>query len=359
MARDSDERIQTLLADPAHQDHPLLAVCKKLLEDRNRLNRRLERIGRISDGYQAQLRDLNRELIATNERLGTALTEVRTLRGFVPICSRCKKVRDDEGYWDEVESYLSKHSEAVLSQGVCPSCARGADPDRRFKSSEEERRLTEVCREHAENPLLPEHLRLSKRYAKLERRLEKISKISDGFQTQLKELNKVLQRASLTDALTGISNRRAMLERLQAESNRSARSGKTFSLMMIDLDHFKRINDEYGHEAGDQVLKEVARIFRENVRSFDLCARWGGEEFLVLLADTSSENAVTAAEKLRSLVEDVAVAYAGHLIGITFSAGLATHEPETAIAETLREADRALYCAKQAGRNRLVVAETL
>ncbi len=355
--------VEALLADPAHADNPLLAVCRKLHEERTRLHRRLERIGRISDGYQSQLRELNRELVAANDRLGTALSEVRTLRGFVPICSRCKKVRDDEGYWDEVESYLGRHSEAVLSQGVCPDCSRGVDPQRRFKSAdenaEETRRLNGVLQEHTGNPLLPEHVRLSKRYARLSRRLDKISKISDGFQSQLKDLNAVLQRDSLTDPLTGIANRRGMVDRLQAETNRAARGGKTFSLLMVDLDHFKRINDNYGHEAGDQVIKEVARLLRENLRSFDLCARWGGEEFLVLLADTTSDQATSVAEKLRGLVESQPVAYAGHQLIVTLSAGLATHDPETALSETLREADRALYAAKQTGRNKLVTAETL
>lgn len=352
-----------LLDEPAYQDHPLMDACRKLLADRDKMNRRLERIGRISDSYQAQLRELNRELVESNERLATALGEVKTLRGFVPICSRCKKVRDDEGYWDVVESYLERHSEAVLSQGVCPDCAAGVEPERTFQSplgaDEEGERLEKVSREHAGNPLLPEHSRLSRRYAKLARRLEKISKISDGFQSQLKDLNGVLQRASVTDSLTGISNRRGMVERLQAEVNRTGRKGQTFSLLMCDIDHFKRINDTFGHEAGDEVLKEVARLFRENLRSFDLCARWGGEEFLVLLADTAREPAVTVAEKLLTLVADQALDYGGHLLRFTVSGGLATHDPDTALNDTLREADRALYAAKQAGRNRLVSAETL
>lgn len=362
MAGDLEQQIESLLADPAHQDHPLLAVCQKLLADRSKLHRRLERIGRISDGYQSQLRELNRELVATNDRLGTALSEVRTLRGFVPICSRCKKIRDDEGFWDEVENYLARHSEAVLSHGVCPECSRGDDPVSRFKSAEEERdeqrRVEDVSLRYPDNPLLSEHVQLSKRYTKLARRLDKISKISDGFQTQLKDLNAVLQRDSLTDPLTGLANRRAMLDRLRAEANRSERGGHTFTVMMCDLDHFKRVNDTYGHEAGDQVLKEVAGIFRENLRSFDLCARWGGEEFLVLLADTDSENAMAVAEKLRALVQEQPVPYAGHSISITVSGGLATHDPENSLTETLREADRALYAAKS-GRNRLVQAETL
>lgn len=373
MTRSVEERATEALAGPVGPDHLLRKLLEDLVEERRRLDRRLERISRISDGYQAQLRDVNRDLSAANERLTTALSEVRTLRGFIPMCTRCKRVRDDEGYWGEVASYLGKHSDAILSQGMCPACVRGVEPEtavpsgRPATSGSEEDGVAESSHlagllsnpAFQGHPLLDEYARLSRRFTKLAHRLEKISRISDGFQAQLRELNDALQRASRTDPLTGLANRREMMERLHAEANRSFRNSRPFVLVMIDLDEFKAVNDTYGHDAGDAVLKEVAILFRTNLRSFDLCARWGGEEFLLLLAETSPDMAVVTAEKLRSLAEAVRLPHGGAELRITFSAGVATHPPEGNVEDTIREADQALYQAKRAGRNRVVVASPL
>jgi diguanylate cyclase (GGDEF)-like protein len=228
--------------------------------------------------------------------------------------------------------------------------------------SQDERRLRESLQAEGiddDNPLLAAHLDLARRHAKAQRRLEKISKISDGFQSQLKELNQTLQRASLTDTLTGIANRRAMLERLKAEANRYQRGGKPFSVLMLDLDHFKRINDTHGHEAGDLVIVAVAQTLEQNLRSFDFCARWGGEEFLVLLTETNLKTAQGVSEKLRAAVAANEVEYQGERIPISFSGGIAVHPAGGNVNDTLRDADRALYEAKSQGRNRVIAATSL
>jgi diguanylate cyclase (GGDEF)-like protein len=363
------QRVQQALADPelaASEPGRLLA---QLLDERGKLLRRLERIVKLSDGYQAQLRAANEELIAANLNLSQALSQVRTIAGFLPVCYCCKKIRDDQGYWDEVESFLAKNSDAVLSQGICPSCIQEGMttlvmPRRTHtvRGSEDERRLLErLLAEGIEqdNPLLGPHLELARKLSKASRRLEKISKISDGFQSQLKELNQTLQRASLTDTLTGIANRRAMLERLKAEANRTSRGGKPFSVLMLDLDRFKRINDTHGHEAGDLIIMAVAQTLENNLRNFDFCARWGGEEFLVLLTATTLKTAASVSEKLRQAVAALEVNYEGERIPISFSGGLAVHRGKDNVNDTLRDADRALYVAKSQGRNQVVTARSL
>lgn len=358
-----EQRVQEALSSPEADPEQLKDLCQQLLQERSKTQARLDRIVRLSDGYQSQLQDANRVLSESNERLTTALGEVKTLQGFIPICRGCKKIRDDKGFWDDVEQYLGKNSEAVLSQSVCPTCLQSEmttlsipRPLRRVRSRDDDwRRLDDLLASgiKRDNPLLGPHLELSKRFAKIARRLDKISKMSDGYQAQLQQLNQTLQRASFTDPLTGIANRRAMLERLKAESNRASRGDPAFCVLMVDLDHFKNVNDTYGHEAGDLIILAVAKTLENSVRNFDLCARWGGEEFLVLLTRTDLETASGVAEKLLQAVRAHEISYEGQTLTITFSGGLALHQSQGDVNETLREADRALYEAKTGGRNRV------
>ncbi len=368
MSKSFEQRAREALEQPGAVDTELGQLMFRLLEERRKMLRRQERIVKISDGYQIQLRHANQQLQDTNQNLGKAMSEVRTIGGMLPVCYCCKKIRDEQGYWDEVESFLAKHSDAVLSQGICPACIQEgmttlAMPRRTHtvRGSEDERQMLQRLLEEGieeDNPLLSAHLDLARRFAKASRRLDKISKISDGFQSQLKELNATLQRASLTDTLTGIANRRAMLERLKAEANRTQRGGQPFTVLMLDLDHFKRINDTHGHEAGDLVIMAVASTLENNLRNFDFCARWGGEEFLVLLTSSTLETAIAVAEKLRAAVAAHEVAYEGERIAISFSGGIALHSDDGNVNETLRDADRALYAAKAQGRNRVVIASS-
>ncbi len=355
-----ERQVRAALDDKALADSDTGRLLEALLEDRQQLLRRQERIAKISDGYQAQLRQ------AQFEPKSEATAPRQGISGLLPVCYCCKKIRDADGPWDEVESYLGKQTDAVLSQGICPGCIQEGmttlSMPRRIhvvRGSEDEKLLWESLKAEGiseDNPLLGAHLDLARRFAKVSRRLDKISKISDGYQSQLKELNFTLQRASLTDTLTGIANRRAMLERLKSEANRSQRDGKSFSVLMLDLDHFKRINDSHGHDAGDLVIIAVAQTLENNLRSFDFCARWGGEEFLILLTSTTMETAVAVSEKLRAAVAVHEMSYEGERIPISFSGGLAVHQVNGNINDTLKEADRALYAAKAAGRNQILTA---
>jgi len=365
---DPTQRLDSLLDDADQRDSALAEFCRELIADQQRLHQRLERISRISDRYQADLRNTNRELAESNARLTAALGEVRTLSGFIPICSRCKKVRDDGGFWDDVENYLGRHSDAVLSSGCCPACAAaqatvpatqtlatrdGEDPG-------ESARLDGILSNAAwnEHPLRGEYQRLSRDYQKLGRRLHKISRISDGFQTQLKELNLALARASRTDTLTGLSNRRALLERLDEQAAAAPRE-RGFAVAMIDVDHFKRVNDSLGHAAGDAVLRALGAILLALAPPLALVGRWGGEEFLLIVPDTASVDIASVCERIRADCEAAVAEHNGRQIRITVSIGIALHDRALSFEDTLRDADRALYAAKSCGRNRVMASDEL
>jgi diguanylate cyclase (GGDEF)-like protein len=175
---------------------------------------------------------------------------------------------------------------------------------------------------------------------------------------QLTEAQRALREEATHDALTRLLNRRAILELLDKEIARAGRSGDALGVVLVDIDHFKRVNDELGHQAGDLVLREVATRLQQAARASDHVGRYGGEEFLVVLPSLKPEAAVAVAERLRRLVGERAVDASGRALSITLSAGVAVAtDPSGTTAERLIEAaDRALYAAKNAGRNRVEVA---
>lgn len=173
-----------------------------------------------------------------------------------------------------------------------------------------------------------------------------------------KETERTLKRLATTDSLTGLSNRRAFLERLQEEQRLSRRLGHPSSLLMVDFDHFKRINDEYGHPIGDMVLQHFASMARSCLRETDAIGRLGGEEFAILLPGTDLKGAVQLAERLRHLLEQTPTQTPSGPIPMTLSIGVTPLLPEdSASSELLSRADDALYQAKESGRNRIKTRE--
>ena len=163
------------------------------------------------------------------------------------------------------------------------------------------------------------------------------------------------------DALTGIANRGAVLDAIHREHSRQLREGGSLGLIMVDLDHFKRVNDTYGHLAGDLVLKEVARRMASCARPYDTVGRYGGEEFLVVIASADGVGALALAERIRREVASVPITTDEGPVSITVSCGVAVSEAGKPLnsQELLRAADDALYGAKQQGRNRVVLAAPL
>ncbi len=187
-------------------------------------------------------------------------------------------------------------------------------------------------------------------------RIKRLQEELEERERQLLEANERLKHMSQTDGLTGLDNRRHLEERLMEMFEHSKRLSEPFSCVMCDLDRFKSVNDTYGHQAGDAVLKQFARILTEEVREIDRVGRYGGEEFMLLLPGTVLDAGVTFAERVRKQVEANTFTFEGTSIRRTASFGVsAWPHPRIANCEALmRAADDALYVAKETGRNRVV-----
>ncbi len=197
----------------------------------------------------------------------------------------------------------------------------------------------------------------AKNQALLEMNLELEAKIHERTH-ELAEANARLAQLAVTDGLTGLYNHRHFHERLTLEVERSQRSGLPLSLLMLDVDHFKQFNDTYGHPAGDEVLRQLARVLGDARRANDVVARYGGEEFAVILVDTGKFTAAKVAERVRERVVANDFSDAAPRAGrLSVSIGVATCPDDGTDAEALvRAADTALYTAKRAGRNRVVLS---
>ena len=199
-------------------------------------------------------------------------------------------------------------------------------------------------------------------FAELEARVNSLLRIKKlqtelaSREKELSELNDRLREISLTDGLTKVDNRRSLEERLHEMWEHSLRLHEPIAIVMCDIDKFKSVNDTYGHQAGDSVLKEFAQLLKGEAREIDRVGRYGGEEFLLILPGTVLDAAVTFAERLREKVENHTFSYAGGTLNRTMSCGVAA-SPHPRVKDQeglLRAADDALYVAKETGRNRVV-----
>ncbi|WP_299436581.1 diguanylate cyclase [uncultured Rhodospira sp.] len=181
--------------------------------------------------------------------------------------------------------------------------------------------------------------------------LRRANEITEEANRELVEKNAIIQRMASTDALTGLFNRRFFDETLARELERARRYGKALSMAIVDIDHFKRFNDRYGHACGDRVLQTVARVLTARVRAADTVARWGGEEFCILMPETDLEGARTAMEGIRVAVETTRLPDIDE--ALTASVGVAATNPAEAQDALFHRVDEALYAAKENGRNQV------
>ena len=167
-----------------------------------------------------------------------------------------------------------------------------------------------------------------------------------------------LRELSKTDYLTGVRNRRSFMEHAEREFARAERHGNELAIVMVDVDHFKRVNDTYGHAIGDEVIKLVAKILVDEMRTYDVVARYGGEEFSILLSETTQEQARIMAERCRQRIERTGLVVNRTSVKVTASLGIASHSSKnlTGVEQLLDLADKALYEAKSGGRNRVAIA---
>ena len=196
----------------------------------------------------------------------------------------------------------------------------------------------------------------------INRQIKELNAHRDMLEQEVKERTKDLELAyqklesiSKTDELTGLPNRRDMNETINNEMERAHRTRKPFCFIFMDIDHFKNINDTYGHACGDIVLKSVAQTIRGLLRKYDVFARYGGEEFLTLLPETDLNGAAIVAERFRSKIEAMTVQYADLTIKVTITLGVSRFDERLGADRSIQMADKALYQGKEGGRNRVVV----
>ncbi|MDY0152096.1 MAG: sensor domain-containing diguanylate cyclase [Candidatus Cloacimonas sp.] len=172
---------------------------------------------------------------------------------------------------------------------------------------------------------------------------------------ELTVLNADLRRLSRHDTLTGLFNRRVLEEIMEKENIRAVRTKRGFGVAIADIDNFKKVNDTYGHDAGDTVLKEISLAFLKGIRNMDIVGRWGGEEFMFIFPETSCQGAMVVIERIRSSIEKTQIIYQNVDICPTITIGLSFHSGEDMeIVDIVAEADKAMYKGKTSGKNRVV-----
>jgi diguanylate cyclase (GGDEF)-like protein len=201
---------------------------------------------------------------------------------------------------------------------------------------------------------------MNRTYERLLRQLEQLVADNEQLTAQLRRANEELSNLAATDALTGLANRRSFEEAMKRDLSRAQRTAQPLCVLIVDVDHFKSVNDTYGHQVGDFVLTRVADVLRGALRSGDLPARWGGEEFVALLPGSPLEGGRIAAERIRTMLEQTLMAIGGKSFRVTASLGVAEFTgaatPDAGAALVAR-ADAALYEAKRTGRNKVVLAK--
>lgn len=252
-----------------------------------------------------------------------------------------------------LDDSLEKRTEILLAADTPPDGWQDVVRELSQRCSDQQRLLDRLTR-IADRFQAVERDRTRDYLAKYERKvrqLEKIVRISDQYQIMLHQLKERLEHASSYDLLTNLPNRRYMTCRLEEMAAQAARNPETgFTVMIADIDHFKTVNDNFGHAAGDRVLQAVARALELSLREYDLCARWGGEEFLLLFPACEAEDAPSVADRMRRAVAEAPQIHE-NIPAPTISIGYTLHRPGENIDTTLLRADVALYKAKASGRN--------
>lgn len=233
----------------------------------------------------------------------------------------------------------------------CVAMAQGDEPSP-ISSGDELSQLTATF-DHMISRIQRHHNELEQRVALRTAELQTSNQLLQGEIAERERMAQLLEQNARTDFLTQLLNRRAMAQRMQSELARIEQAGGTCALVLVDIDHFKRINDQFGHDIGDEVIKALARAFQAAVREQDVVARWGGEEFLLLLPNTNESEAIEQAEKLRRLLDNDQFRVDRYPHRVTASFGVSEYHAGQSLEVLFKQADLALYQAKAQGRNRV------
>jgi two-component system cell cycle response regulator len=193
---------------------------------------------------------------------------------------------------------------------------------------------------------------------------ELVARVASGMrilrlEEQLMQAQQQMEILAMRDGLTGLLNRRAIEEYAESEFNISGRKERAMSVILLDIDHFKKINDRFGHKTGDFALQQVAKVLKDDLRNYDRVGRWGGEEFILILPDTQLMDAVTVAERIRIRIAEMKISLeTGETFSVHVSLGVAcTINQFSSLAKLIDAADQTMYLAKQTGRNRVCIFE--
>jgi diguanylate cyclase (GGDEF)-like protein len=317
-----------------------LCICLKKILDRN-LNKTKKNYAGIKNEYDKLLAE-SRELKHDNANLKNTLEQVIALYDITKQI--CKSLDADKafGYFKEE---ISRHIEV----GDC-----------RFLKSDAD---LSPYKDYIILPLEIDKSRIGYLAASEIQGQDKdrFNILAQQFLLGIKRalLYQRVQELAITDGLTQISSRRHYLERFNEEIERSKKFKYSFCCLMIDIDHFKRYNDRYGHLVGDAILKEVSRTIEENIRQIDLSGRYGGEEFSIVLTETGKEQAEFVAGRIRQAIENKYIKVYDEKLKVTISIGISVFPEDGKSIETLIDkADSALYQAKQTGRNRVCIYQS-
>jgi len=330
-----------------------LAQIAPLAETANTLSRRLE-IGVSEGGWEPFLVSV---ADAVGEVASRLEAQRRELEDFLEQVTRQLADFEEWTRWQAGAAQGRRDDTASLSLSVQTEMVNlqhevASSPDVAYLKTKVQARLDNVARE-----LMEFRHKESQRHAEDERRAAELNKEIAKLKGRTDELAKLCaeQEARLmVDSLTGCHSRYAYERRLNEEFQRWQRHSQPLAFSIWDIDLFKRVNDSYGHEAGDRLLRGVAELFAHNKRAEDFLARIGGEEFVLLLPMTTLEAAASVAEKLRGVIEGAAFRHHGEPVRVTISAGLTDFRADDTPTSVYERADRALYQAKQQGRNRCI-----
>ena len=323
-------------ADTAHK-HRLLVV-----EDDPAtlalLRRQLERAG-----YEVIAGSNGREAVTALNEIGADIVvadwDMPEMSG-IELCRAVHELRDTQLLGLMYFIVLTAHTEKAR---VVEALEAGAD---------------DFVRKPYDLPELLARIRAGERILVLQEELRERQLELSKYTAQLAGLNRALERLANTDTLTGLPNRRHVLERFDEAWSLAERRDHRLGCIMFDVDHFKRVNDTYGHKAGDLVLQGIAKTVGDVVRRYDTCGRFGGEEFLVVCPEETVEGMCIVAERIRAAIADTPVFCDGTRIDVTVSLGTACRRDQHAAPEALiAEADALLYAAKDNGRNRVWFAD--